>query len=145
VRGRLPLSAGVPQDIHKRQRGQLASSTTGADDSDDHTAFLLCVRAFGAGPWVSAARRGAACRFAARSASSNNCNNRRIRSLSSILRCIGKYEMLSIPQTKLQELRVKFALIRFTRSIVIGPQRKELKKHFPKSSRRNLQSTAGHH
>src|SRR5260370_644767 len=42
--------AAVLRQFHQLGRG-------GADDSGAHTAFLLCVRVFGAGLWVSAARR----------------------------------------------------------------------------------------
>src|SRR6266404_1528341 len=44
------VPAAVLRQLHQRCR-------EGADDSGDHTAFLLCVLVFGAGPWVSAARR----------------------------------------------------------------------------------------
>src|SRR5258708_17407209 len=43
--------AAVLPQFHRLYRG-------GAGDSGAHTAFLLCVRVFGAGLWVSAARKG---------------------------------------------------------------------------------------
>jgi len=42
--------AAVPRQPHQRCRER-------AGDSGAHTAFLICVRVFGAGLWVSAARR----------------------------------------------------------------------------------------
>ena len=51
---RLRIADSVPAAV-LRQLHQQCREGTG--DSGDHTAFLLCVLVFGAGPWVSAARR----------------------------------------------------------------------------------------
>src|SRR5258708_40227217 len=57
----------------------------GAGDSGAHTAFLLCVRVFGAGLWVSAARREPL--VASRLVALLPTTPAVVRSLSSILQC----------------------------------------------------------
>jgi len=58
---------------------------------------------------------------------------------------VVKYEMLTIPLSKLHELQIDLPLLRFTRGVIVGSQGEKFKKHFPQIRRRNLQAIASHH
>src|SRR6266446_10131998 len=73
--------AAVLRQLHQSWR-------EGAGDSGAHTAFPLCVRVFGAGLWVSAARREPL--VASRLVALLPTTAAGVRSLSSILQCLAQ-------------------------------------------------------
>src|SRR5207302_4236111 len=84
--------AAVLPQLHQRCRG-------GADDSGAHTAFLLCVRVFGDGLWVSAARREPL--VASRLVAPLPTTAAVVRSLSSILQCLARAARSFLPYSLL--------------------------------------------